>query len=711
MKAATFKLFNYLLLLSGLLLLSACGGGSSTNTNNNDNINDSNTPPINNDGTYSVTSDIKTLNFSANFFETSTQTKDVQITFEGDGLLTGFASANEVVNWLAFETVASTENTRTIRFSIKHVNTDTQTGLPPNNYKTKFRLTTGNIASNTLVSEDIEINLVVWPTSFNFQGIETNSAASQTLTLNAVNFPWNITKSENLDWLNISNETTNGIQTISFTPDTSSFSNGGKYSGSIIINQEGTSQTTTVPVSLFLDDARLYTNASGVGLFQLSDSKNLSETINVLSNTSNTISWQATTNANWLTLTADNISNTLQITKNDNVINDGQHFSQVTIQSTTNGVTAQQIIHVGYYQSANAKTITTLEKLDGDENIFDIPDVNRIVFDPIRPLFYLTDDSSLTSYHLFTGEKVNEIALPTQVVNGENIALVFSNLAMSPNGQFLLASAITIEGEGENKTEQLHVYQLDLSNNTFTGTNLTELTLSGADKLNSLPIYIGQISGHEVVITNKLQMAEINNNSVIKLYNAPATLENVNIPFIQQANSTNELFFVQTQTNNGLATQVILGTEFTYHQYTDNKINLTDFYTISLPTENTLNFFDVSEDGDTIYTAQLGNEIITLSQDNEPTFEGEINTNNQYEQLADVTHALNGHSYYYHLNNTTPLTFSITEYDEQLIQVGEPNVIPNASDSSFILPTYKRLITREPSTAGSNNEWFITSFN
>lgn len=708
MKTTKFKLFRYIFLFSSLLILSACsgGGGSDPASNDGDSGGDDK-PPISDDGTYSITSNTDVLNFSANFFEASTLTKDVNVTFEGDGLLVGFANSSQTVSWLTFETIASTDTTATIRFSINHFDEEAQTALIPNNYQTRLRLTTGDIASNTFVNEDIEVNLAIWPTAFNFESIQTNTTTAQDLILDATNFEWDITKSGDLDWLTISNEIIDGVQTISFTPDTSAFSNGGEFSGSIIISQEGTTETTTVPVSLFLDDARLYANTSGVGLFQLSDSENLSETINVLSNTSAGISWEATTNANWLTLTSDNISNTLQITKNDNVLTDGQHFSEITIQSTADGITAQQTIHVGYYQSANAKTVTTLEKLNGDENIFDIPDFSRIVFDPIRPLFYLSDSSSLTSYHLFTGDKVNEISLPTQIINGENTTLEFSNLAISPNGQFLLASAKTVE----NETEQLHVYKLDLSNNTFASDNLAKLSLSGDNKLDSLPVYIGQIDGKELIVTNKLELAEFDTGtSLSKLYETPTTYD---ITYIQQAINTNKLFFVQSviDTNNNVIQPVIFNSEFSYHQYKDDKLTLIDNFNFSTPTDNVFNFFDVSADGKTIFSAQLDNELITLNDDNEATNEGAVNSTNDYVNVVDVEHALNGHSYYYHLNSVTPLTLSITEYDNDLIQVGEPNVIPNGSDSSFILPTYKRLITREPTVNGVVGEWFITSFN
>lgn len=732
MKAVNITLFRYILLLTGLLVLSACsgGGGKDPITDNDGSGGDTpvvdnggsggDQPPINDDGTYSIDIDTDILNFSASFFEASSLTKDVEVTFEGDGLLAGFASINETVNWLSFETITSTDTTATIRFSIDHFDTEAQTALIPNNYQTTFRLTTGDISSNTFVSHDIEINLAVWPTAFNFDGVQTNNLTMQELTLDATNFEWTLTKSGDIDWLTISSEIINGVQTVSVTPNTSALTSGGEYNGTVTISQTGTTETTTIPVSLLLDDARLYSNANGIGLFQLSDSENLSETINVLTNNLGNIAWQATSNTDWLTLTPDSISNTLQIAKNDNVLTDGQHFSEVTIQSTTNGVTAQQIIYVGYYQSTNAKTVSTLEKLDGSDNIFDIPDFNKIVFDPIRSLFYLTDESSLTSYHLFTGEKVDEISLPIKTINSEDVIVEFSNLAMSPNGQFLLASAIITQTVPNTDpvmtTEQLYTYKLDLSNNTFNDSNLTEVSLSGEDKLSSVPIFIGQIDGKEIVVTNELELAEFDTNtSLNKLYETSET-ETYNIAYIQQASNTNELFFVQNILDDSADNlqPIIFNRAFTYHQFKDIKVSLTDGFNFLTPTINVFNFFDVNANGNTIYSAQLDNEITTINDDNEATFEGAINTSNNYVEVVDIEHAINGHSYYSHFNDGTPLTLSITEYDEQLIQVGEPSVIPNASDSIFILPTFKRLVTREPRVEGeddSEREWFITSFN
>ena len=106
------------------LLLSACGGSDKTKN-------------------YTINADVSTINFSNEIITEFEHSITVNVTFDGDGLLVGYAPDSEPVGWLNFRTENLTANSATIYIDLTQADQ-----INIGEYLTKLRFSTGELNDN-----------------------------------------------------------------------------------------------------------------------------------------------------------------------------------------------------------------------------------------------------------------------------------------------------------------------------------------------------------------------------------------------------------------------------------------------------------------------------------------------------------------------------------------------------------------------------------
>jgi hypothetical protein len=116
-----------LVILFGSLFLQACGGSSDKT-------------PI-----FTISSDISSVAFTNEFLQEETHTIAVKVTFDGDGLLLGFAPTTTPVAWLNYRIENLTATSATIHIDVVNANQ-----IIANLYGTTLRLSSGIPLQETL---------------------------------------------------------------------------------------------------------------------------------------------------------------------------------------------------------------------------------------------------------------------------------------------------------------------------------------------------------------------------------------------------------------------------------------------------------------------------------------------------------------------------------------------------------------------------------
>ena len=112
--------------------------------------------------------------------------------------------------------------------------------------------------------------------------------------------------------VNVEKSFLDGVTTITATPMLTDFTESGFYTATIDITSP--LGTTTYPVELSLDNIHLFADKATVALAQTGNISNSQTTLNINSNSILPWGWQATTEAQWLTLTPNAETNQLTIT-------------------------------------------------------------------------------------------------------------------------------------------------------------------------------------------------------------------------------------------------------------------------------------------------------------------------------------------------------------------------------------------------------------
>ncbi|GLX79636.1 hypothetical protein tinsulaeT_29760 [Thalassotalea insulae] len=475
MKEYLNQFCRMMLMLTLAAILQACGGSSDKSAK------------------YTISANTSTITFSNEFLQISDDSYQVDVTFDGNGLLVGFAPDSEPVGWLNFHTENVTTNSATLIVNV--VNAE---NIIANNYHSKLRLSTGDVDKVNLVHHDIDVSLLIWQLLTDKERLSYHatfgeaSVASQTLTISSEENQWKAQTDSEWLALDISEGTGNGVLTV--TPNLSAFNAAGLYQANITLTEVTTGDSKVIPVELGLDRHYLYSNHSSISLSQLSDINATTATVTINSNSPTPLKWQASSNVDWLSLTPNAESNELTVS-----VDKGHSFVQALNQAkiTVNAIDNEnhvietvepELINVAFYH---------VSELSENHTIEDITINNQaLIASPALPYVYLGEANQLKVFHQYTGELLSILE-----VAPENSLL--ESFIIHPDGELLIAKADeTIVNEDETESTVTHRYQINLTD--LTVNELSETTIEYE------PLRYISLGGRHFIITQALEIADDN---------------------------------------------------------------------------------------------------------------------------------------------------------------------------------------------------------
>jgi len=504
MKVCFKNINQFLTIICVTLLLSACGGSGDKSKN------------------YAISADISNISFSNEIITEFDHSITVNVTFEGDGLLVGYAPDSVPVGWLAFRTENLTANSATI-----HINLTQADQINIGEYLTKLRFSTGELTDNstTLVHHDIDVSLLIWQANIDtdivsFRGTFGDSTIpNQTIDITSESNEWQLTS--DIDWITFDITSGTGDATVTITPNINSFTFAQLSSGNITLTEVTTGDTKVLPVEVGLDNQYLYTSQVSLAFASTLNVSALEHTIKVKTNNADAINWQASSSATWLAL-AKLDNDYLKVTVDLNAAPaEAINMSEITISAVENDVVIGSTLPVSLFQSADetqTQVITDITVNDG-----------TMIAAPNMPYFYVGSTNELQVYQQYSGE-----LLETVVIAPENTLL--EQFIVHPDGSKLLAKAVeTITNDDDTTTEVVHRYNINLSDYTFI--EIAEPTIEYE------PSRYVQFSGRYFIVTQTLEYADEN---LQRLF-----WDRENIFFtsiIDQASETGAFYALESQT-------------------------------------------------------------------------------------------------------------------------------------------------------------------
>ncbi|MFT5757160.1 MAG: hypothetical protein ACI9LM_001885 [Alteromonadaceae bacterium] len=315
--------------------------------------------------------------------------------------------------------------------------------------------------------------------------------ASQDVTLSGIGENWQV--SSNIAWLVITPSTIDGIDKVNLAIDMTTITTWGLYSGAVTVFDPASGTSSIISVDFAIDETRLFANYPSLTFNSQVDQSILSHTVQVLTNNAANIAWQATSDLDWLSVTANTTNNTLTLTADPSkVTTNGLHYGQVILSPLNSGESITGVIEVsfnkGTYDTSSQDEITI-------DNI--TPNSAAIVLDPLRPYIYIAQADSIDVYNIVNGSKVTSIASPLADID-------LTNLVIHPNGTMLLASN-TETYTDENKRQQNRINHYAVNLNDFSIALLSDSDIS----IQYRPKSIAMVSGKPVVVTQALEYANL----------------------------------------------------------------------------------------------------------------------------------------------------------------------------------------------------------
>ena len=438
--------------------------------------------------------------------------------------------------------------------------------------------------TNTTSSQQIElVNLTQFDLStqsINFDitwGDDT--PASQEVTLSGIGENWQT--SNNAAWLIITPNVTDGINSLNIAIDMTTITTWGLYSGAITVFDPSSGTSSTITVDFAIDEIRLFSDYPALTFNSQANQSTLSHNINVLTNDSSNIAWQATSNVDWLSLAANITTNTLTLTADPSKVNNGLHYGKITLSPVNAEDSVSGTIEVSFYKG-NFDTASQGEIII--ENI--TPNSSATVLDPLRPYVYIAQTDYIDVFNIVNGIKVTSIISPLADVD-------LTNLVIHPDGSILLASN-TETYIDENKQEQTRVNHYIVNLSDFSITQLNESDVS----IQNRPEMIAMISGKPVVVTQALEYANL---ALARQY---WDTDNIFFaPVIADVKGNNNII-AHDQASSSLVQHTLQYN--TFAKITSTVVNIDSY--INPDFGNTIGNITTSSDGSAIYTANTQSE-------------------------------------------------------------------------------------------------------
>ncbi len=608
---------------------------------------------------FSISADVTEAQFSNEFLQESTETIAIQVNYVGDGLLVGFAPENDPVAWLEHRTDNVTETSATIYLDVINAQF-----FLADTYTTKIRIATSNDDASKFASHDIDISLLVWNLAVDTQKVKYNGTfgdtaiAGQTINISSETNEW--TASSDVSWLSLDVTSGTGDGSIVVTPDITSLTAQGLQQGNIILTEVTSGDTKSIPVDLALDNIYLLAEKTAIALTSTPSISALETTLAIGNNGESTVEWQASTQADWLTLTSLE-DNKLQITADPGVaplnVNSVADIVISTVQETQ---VINETIKVSFYNSDSIIENKVLEALEINNN--------EMLISPLAPHFYVAVGHQLVTYHQYTGEVVATLDVSP-------VETSLEQLIMHPNGDYLLAKAIeTVTEEDETVTETTHRYKINLIDSSVS--EIVDFDIEWE------PTDIVRLSGRYFVVTQTLEFADEDLKVLFwDIANAYFTSE------VDVATQANTLFALD---NNTVSFKRYVPQ---INDFGDDRITTTlthEYHPFSLAEGQPIFDFIVTNDEANIYAISEGSEWIS--------FNGEdFNDNGLLETNGNVVTLFleknsNSQPNYLRIDVTSPNGFYLDMYDDLqtiqgtvLTQGRQPSSIKLSADNQRLL--------------------------
>ena len=585
---------------------------------------------------FSIVADVTKAEFSHEFLQESTDTIAIQVNFEGDGLIVGFAPDEQPVGWLSYRAENVTDNSATVYIEVTNAQF-----LAVDTHTTKIRIATTNDDASKFAAQDIDVSLFVWELAtdrakINFSAtFGVSQIPSTTINISSESNVW--TASADVNWLSLDVTSGTGDGEIVVTPDVSSFLASGLQQGNIVLTEVTSGDSKLVPVDLALDNVYLFAERSAIALTSTTTISALEQTLTISNNGELTVAWQASTDVDWLTVTQLNDTQ-LKITADPTTAPMNENSAaEIVISASAGASVINETINVSFYNSnldVENKVLTALEINN-----------NEMLVSPLAPVFYVGIDNALHAYNQYTGELASSL-----LVSPEGTLL--EQLIMHPNGDYLLAKAIEIVTEEDGSiTETIHRYRVNLIDNSITKILEADIAYEPTD--------IVRLQGRYFVVTQTLEFAD----------------ENLQVVFWDAANAyfANEID-VATQASTLFALDNNTTTKFANlkryipqaNDFGDEKISITltdEYHPQLLGEAQYIRDFIVSNDEKKIYAISETSEWISFDGEN-------FVDNGLLEANSDVVTLFlvkgnDSQPNYFRINTTNALGFYLNSYDAQ----------------------------------------------
>jgi hypothetical protein len=491
------KLFHWILWALAVLMIQGCGGSSSSSDK------------------YSISTNQQAITFNHEFLSDTDQSIQLDVSYRGDGLILGFAPQANPAQWLSYRIEEVTDSRAIIHIDLDNLineNNPSQ-GIPPGNYHTVLRVSTGDLENSNLVHADINIDLYIWAllTSTNqltygdtFGSTEIDSQELMIVTSETSPSSWQL--SSNVSWISFAQDSGVGNAEVAVSVDPTQLDNWGLHQGEITLTEVQSQATKTINVDLGLDALRLLSSDETLAFSALKNSGVVSQTVTISSNAFSALDWQASSNSSWLNLESDVLNNTLTVSIADNGLDDNQLYQgQIQVAAVNTGEALTETIAVSFYKNLSQGEQKTLTDV--------MPEDDTLVVDPIRPWLYLASGNRLFIYHLYTGELLSEHPLMLEVTNeqsGETELSEFDyrleNFVVHPDGSSIIITAIetlTDDSDPDNIITSEQSHYISFNTSTFSYLRLSDATIQSA------PEFITRFDGLYFVVTAANEFADL----------------------------------------------------------------------------------------------------------------------------------------------------------------------------------------------------------
>lgn len=315
--------------------------------------------------------------------DTTTVTRDITVKFKGPGVAVGLTTSTSSP-WISVSTLSESKGTAVFRVTLS-LPAPAYSISYPYHENTALRFLTGNVSGSSTKYIDVPISahiyapLMMSPGPAVIPGVEGDETASRQFTLPATGFSWEIINTP--EWLEVSPASGTDSTVVNFTCNLALLTAPIAASSTFTLRNLTGNVDREVPVTCASDTHRLLASRRAIGLSKFADASRLTDSIVVGHNGQGDAEWQATSDADWLTVTpSGSTGDTLTVSADPATLADGEiHYATVSLSLPEGASHAPpEVIQVALYKSAgNLPTgrVAYSEYLWG-------------VMDPLRPFLY-----------------------------------------------------------------------------------------------------------------------------------------------------------------------------------------------------------------------------------------------------------------------------------------------------------------------------------